>query len=120
MGRMHVIEMKWLLERELRDAVLRHHPLDWKEDAITHDLMIRIRNYFKHVTLEGAGYPLDIEWQIYKLHGSRETTHGDIGVLVRHRAALGSDIDGAGFLEAKTRARDSNRFPQVRRAVSTP
>lgn len=87
--RMHLLEFEWLLERELRDSVMKHYPLDWKEDAVTHDLMIRIRNYFKDVTLESAGYPVHIEWEIYRFHGARESTYGDVGVLLKCRTAHG-------------------------------
>jgi hypothetical protein len=111
---MHVIEMEALIEHELSEAVQRHYPLDWDEDSITHDLMIRLRDRFREVTLHGLQYPLQLEWEAYKLRGKREENHGDIGVLLRHRLPSGAEVEGAGFLEAKLRARDSTRFNQVR------
>lgn len=110
---MHIAAMEHLMECELAQAVQSHYPLDWKEDAITHDLLIRLRR-IGSVTLEGLWYPLQVEWEIYKLHGARETCYGDIGVLVRHRLPSGPVIEAAGFLEAKIRGRDSRTFPQVR------
>jgi len=50
--------MENLMEYELAQAVQRHYPLDWKEDAITHDLLIRLRDRFSSTTLEGLRYPL--------------------------------------------------------------
>jgi hypothetical protein len=44
MNHMHILEMEQYMEHELREAATRHFPLDWKEDAITHDLLIRLRN----------------------------------------------------------------------------
>jgi hypothetical protein len=111
---MHVLEFERVMEREIRDAVQRHYPLDWSEDAITHDLMIRFRSYFKDITLYGLRYPIQLQWEIYKLRGKPETTYGDVGVLVRYRMPSGVDIEGAGFLEAKVRGRDSTRFHQIR------
>lgn len=111
---MHIVELEGLMEYELAEAVQRHYPLDWKEDSITHDLMIRFRNEFREVTLQGLRYPLQLEWEVYKLHGPREASHGDIGLLVRYRLPSGADLEGAGFLEAKVRGRESTKFHQVR------
>jgi len=111
---MHILELEAIIEYELAEAVQRHYPLDWKEDAITHDLMIRFRNNFREITLQGLRYPTQIEWEAYKLHGHREATYGDIGILLRYRLPSGTDIEAAGFLEAKVRARDSTKFHQVR------
>jgi len=111
---MHVSELEALMEYELSEAVQRHFPLDWKEDAITHDWLIRFRNQFRQVTLHGVRYPAQIEWEAYKLHGRRESTHGDIGVLIRYRLPTGAVVEAAGFLEAKVRGRDSTKFHQVK------
>lgn len=70
---MHIVEIEGRMEYELAEAVQRHYPLDWKEDSITHDLMIRYRIAFREVTLQGLRYPLQLEWEVYKLHG-REST----------------------------------------------
>lgn len=102
------------MEYELAQAVQRHYPLDWKEDAITHDLLIRFRRQFSETTLEGLRYPLQLEWEVYKLHGSREISYGDIGMLIRYRLPSGVDVEAAGFLEAKVRGRESTKFNQVR------
>jgi len=40
---LHIVEMENRMEYELAEAVQRHYPLDWKEDSITHDLLIRFR-----------------------------------------------------------------------------
>jgi len=111
---MHIAEMEGIIEYELAEAVQRHYPLDWKEDSITHDIMIRFRNHFRQVTLQGVRYPLQLEWEVYKFHGHRESSYGDIGVLIRYRLPSGSDIEAAGFLEAKVRGRESTKFHQVR------
>jgi hypothetical protein len=111
---MHLLQFEYMIERELRDVVVGHFPLDWKEDVLTHELVRRFRRRFKHIQLEGLRFPLQVEWEIYKLHGPRETEHGDIGVLVLYRLPTGAVLEGAGFLEAKVRARDSTKFLQVR------
>lgn len=111
---MHITELENYIEYELAQAVQRHYPLDWKEDSITHDLLIRFRRRFQSTTLEGLRYPLQLEWEVYKFHGKRETCYGDIGMLVRYRLPSGADVEGAGFLEAKVRSRDSTKFNQVR------
>jgi len=110
----HVLELQHMIEHRVRQAVERHYPLDWKEDAITHDLLIRLRSDFHHVTLNGLRSSADIEWEAYKLHGTREESHGDIGILVRYRLPSGEVVEGAGFLEAKVRGRDSTKFHAVR------
>lgn len=111
---MHVFELQAAIEDRVRSTVERHFPLDWKEDAITHDLLIRLRSDFQHVTLRGTRSSVRLEWEAYKLHGWRETSHGDVGVLVRYRLPNGDTVEGAGFLEAKVRGRDTTRFLQVR------
>lgn len=111
---MHLHYFEYLIERELRDVVIAHFPLDWKEDVITHELARRFRSHFSTVQLEGLKFPLQMEWEVYKLHGPRESAHGDVGVLIRYRLPTGTVVEGAGFLEAKARARDSTKFLQVR------
>jgi len=111
---MHILELEYFIERELRESIQQHFPLDWKEDSITHDLAIRFRNRFRRMTLHGTRFPMEVEWEIYKLHGRRESTYGDIGLLFRSKLPAGSVIDGAGFIEAKLRARNSTKFAQVR------
>jgi len=111
---LHIVEMENWIEYELAQAVQRHYPLDWKEDAITHDFLIRLRRQFSKTTLEGLRYPLQLEWEVYKLHGKREANYGDIGILIRYRLPSGVELEAAGFLEAKARGRNSTKFPQVR------
>ena len=111
---MHVSEFDYLVEDCVSKAVAGHFPLDWKEDPITHALMIDLRSRFRYTTLEGMRQPLRIEWEIYKLHGPRESAHGDIGLLVRYSVPGAGVIEGAGFLEAKLRGRDTVRFLQIR------
>lgn len=111
---MYITELEAIVEAQLGESVRLHHPYDWKEDAVTHNLLINLRKHVKEVTLHGARYPTDLEWEVYKLHGRRESAHGDIGLLVRYRVPEGGILEGAGFLEAKLRGRDSTRFLQVR------
>jgi RHS repeat-associated protein len=59
---LHIVEMQHRMEYELAQAAQRHYPLDWKEDSITHDLLIRFRDNFRSTTLEGLRYPLQLEW----------------------------------------------------------
>lgn len=111
---MHILEVETIIEHELAETVQRHYPLDWSEDAITHDFMIRLRQYFRKIEIRGLSIPIHVEWEVYKLRGKAEQTYGDIGVLVRYRLHSGVDVEGAGFLEAKARERNSARFPSVR------
>ncbi len=111
---MHTLELEHLIELELRGTVQKHFPLDWKEDLLTHELAIRFRKRFRRMTLSGTPFPMQVEWEIYKLHGKRETNHGDIGLLFRYKLPTGALVEGAGFVEAKLRARDSTKFSQVR------
>lgn len=110
----HILEFEEAVERGLQEITQKHFPLDWKEDVLTHRLAICFRDTFREITLHGTRHPLDLEFEVYKLHGHRETSHGDIGVLIRWKLPAGTVIEGAGFLEAKLRARDSTRFMQVR------
>src|SRR6266851_2144617 len=111
---MHPFEFDYLVEQAAGEAVRSHFPLDWKEDAITHDLLIRMRSNLRHITLQTARQPVEIEWEVYKLHGRRETAFGDIGLLVRYAVPGAGTVEGAGFLEAKLRGRDTTKFTQVR------
>lgn len=111
---MHILKFEYVIERELREIIEERYPLDWKEDVITHELALRFRSRFQRITLHGTRYPLEVEWEVYKLHGSRETAHGDIGLLIRYKLPTGTLLEGAGFLEAKIRALDSSSFPQAR------
>ena len=111
---MHVLEFEALIEHDVRDIVQGHFPLDWKEDLLTHELARRFRSHFHKTTLYGSRFPLNIAWEVYKLHGTRETSHGDIGLLFRYRLPTGTLVEGAGFIEAKVRGRDTTKFLQVR------
>ncbi len=114
---MHLVEAQWTMERLLARIIQEHFPLDWKEDSVTHNLMIELRKEFRSTTLygvRGREAAMQLEWEVYKLHGRRETAYGDIGLLIRQRMADGAVVEGAGFLEAKVRGRDTTKFPQVR------
>lgn len=111
---MHILEFEHRMERNLRDIVQGHFPLDWKEDVLTHELVKSFRDIFRNTTLYGTQYPLNIEWEIYKLHGTRETDHGDIGLLFRYKLPIGNIVGRAGFMEAKLRGRETTKFLQVR------
>lgn len=110
---MHIFELDYRIERDVQDIIRGHYPLDWKEDVISHELARRFRGY-GGFTLHGLRNPLDIKWEIYKLHGRRETNHGDFGMLFRSRLPSGEVIEGAGFMEAKVRGRESTKFHAVR------
>jgi hypothetical protein len=114
MRHMQILELERVIEREMQDVVQEHFPLDWKEDLITHGLVMRLRTYFSEITLYGTRYRLKIQWEIYKMHGRREQSYGDIGLLIRYKMPSGTTIEGAGFLEAKVRRRDTTKFQQVR------
>ena len=102
------------IERIAERVISEHYPYDWKEDAITHRLLIEMRRELSAVTLDDMRSGLQIEWEAYKLHGLRESDHGDIGLLIRHRMSNGAVVEGAGFLEAKARGRHTSKFPSVR------
>ncbi len=111
---MHILELEYRIERDLRDIIQSHFPLDWKEDVLTHELAKSFRSHLRDTILYGTQYPLSIDWEIYKLHGTRETAHGDIGLLFRYKLPTGTVVEGAGFIEAKIRGRDTTKFLQVR------
>jgi hypothetical protein len=115
MRHLHFLEFEYAIDYELTESVRRHFPLDWSEDAITHDLVIRLRRRFNRTHLTGMRFPVVLEWEVYKLRGLREQSHGDIGWLFRHGLPSGDVLEGAGFMEAKLRARDSNKFTQIRK-----
>ncbi len=60
---MHIAHFQAIMENELAEAVQSHHPLDWKEDPVTHDLLIRWRQRLGAATLYGTRYPLQIHWR---------------------------------------------------------
>lgn len=105
------------LERKIeaiaREAILSHYPLDWKEDSITHQIVREFRKAFSDITLHSESQTFQLAWEAYKLSGNREMKHGDIGLLFRRNIKSGKLIEGAGFLEAKIRSRDSSNFPHA-------
>jgi hypothetical protein len=110
----HVFEFERFIEQVLRESIAEKYPLDWKEDTITGTFLPRLRSRLPEVNLYGLRYPLTIKWEFYKLHGTAETQHGDIGLLVQYLLPNGQILEGAGFLEAKARDRNSAKFPQVK------
>ncbi len=112
---MHFLDFEMIIEAELREVILDAFPLSWREDVVSYNFTERLRRRLSSVTLEGTHYPLVMELEVYKLSGKPETKHGDIGLLVRSKLATGELIEGAGFLEAKLRARNSSKFLQVRK-----
>lgn len=111
---MYPSEFDYVVEHAARSAVSSHFPLDWKEDPITHALLIQLRLDLHRLTLWSGRQRVEIEWEIYKFHGRRETAFGDIGLLVRYAVPGAGTVEGAGFLEAKLRGRDTTKFTQVR------
>lgn len=111
---MHPAEFDYIVEDAASSAVRSHFPLDWKEDPITHSILINLRSRLHNITLQTSRQPLDVEWEVYKLHGRRETAFGDVGLLVRYVVPGAGTVEGAGFLEAKLRGRDTTKFTQVR------
>jgi len=107
-------EFDYLVEQNVTHAVCSHFPLDWKEDSITHQLLIGLRSHFRAFHLNSGRHYAAIDWEIYKFHGRRETAFGDIGLLVRYAVPGAGTVEGAGFLEAKLRGRDTTKFTQVR------
>lgn len=111
---MHPVEFDYIVENAVSTAVRSHFPLDWKEDPITHAILISLRDRLHDITLQTSRQPIEIEWEVYKLHGRRETAFGDVGLLVRYVVPGNGMVEGAGFLEAKLRGRDTTKFTQVR------
>lgn len=111
---MHSLEFDYRVEKVVSSVVAEHFPLDWKEDPITHQLLVRLRSQFRTFSLSSAQHEASLEWEIYKLHGHRETAYGDIGLLIRYALPGAGTVEGAGFLEAKLRGRDTTKFTQVR------
>jgi hypothetical protein len=111
---MHIFDVEDLMETALREIMAAHYPHHWREDSITDDLLIRLKKYFHSPSLVGTRFPIQIEWEMYKLNGLRESDHGDIGLLVRYRLPSGRTVEGAGFLEAKVRGLGTTKFKQVR------
>ena len=112
--RISLHEFQEILNANIGQLVSSSFPLEWKEDYLSLSIAKYLRDYFRNVTIHGFRIPLHIDWEVYKLSGASEQRHGDIGVVVCYRLPNGSVITGAGFLEAKLRSRDSNRFDQVR------
>lgn len=115
----HIVEFERRIEAALCEVVAQHFPLDWKEDAITHNFLIKLRKDYKHTSVFGNRWSIQVDWEIYKLHGPTESDYGDIGLLVRYKMPTDETIEGAGFLEAKLRGRDTTKFRQVRRTQIT-
>jgi hypothetical protein len=111
---MHLLNFENLLEEEFKSLIIENFPLRWKEDVISHDLAKRLQTNFSQTELEGAQYPVTINWEVYKLFGQPEVDHGDLGILVRYKLLGGALVEGAGFLEAKLRDRKSSQFKQIR------
>src|SRR5678816_4591409 len=105
---MHLLNFENLLEEEFKSLIIENFPLRWKEDVISHDLAKRLQTNFSQTELEGAQYPVTINWEVYKLFGQPEVDHGDLGILVRYKLLGGALVEGAGFLEAKLRDRKSS------------
>lgn len=112
---MHILHFEDRLEDELKSVVTESFPLSWREDVLSYNLARQLRTIFSKTVLEGGQYDTTIEWEFYKLVGKPEIDHGDIGILVRYKLLEGSIIEGAGFLEAKLRDRESSKFKQVRK-----
>lgn len=111
---MHILHLEDRLEEELKSLIIESFPLSWREDVVSYNLAKRLQTNFSEIQLDGAQYPVTINWEVYKLSGTPEVNHGDFGILVRYRLLEGTVIEGAGFLEAKLRDRKSSEFKQVR------
>jgi hypothetical protein len=108
--KMHVLSFEAFLEAQLQAVIDKCYPLAWKENSITENLGMELRSNFKTVSLVGCQYPLVLAWEFYKLSGTPEYDHGDIGILVKRKLPDGETLEGAGFLEAKIREVKSGRF----------
>jgi len=117
--RIHVVEFENWIERTASQIIGENYPLTWKEDQITIELVKRIQSDLKEVELVGMRDLIRIEWEAYKLSGKPETAHGDIGVLIQYTLPTGNLLEGAGFLEAKVRSKDSSKFKEIKPAQLT-
>ncbi|EAT59177.1 hypothetical protein [Chlorobium ferrooxidans] len=106
--------LEYRIEEIVRKTVAGSFPLDWKEDPITHQILKEFRSSFHSLSISEGRIPTNINWEVYKFHGKRETAHGDIGLLFQFHLPQGGFIEGAGFIEAKLRGRETSKFLQVR------
>ena len=83
----------------------------WKEDAITIDLVKRIRGILHGQTIHGESSASRIISRVFKADGSLEEMYGDLAIVLRIRYRDGQTLDGVAFYEAKRRDWDKNTFP---------
>ena len=102
------------VEKVLKSVIDDCYPYEWHEDHITRDILKGLRKSFRDVTLFGYRYQLNINWEVYKYTGTPEHLYGDVAVLVKIRFRNGDLSEGVGFLEAKKRSIDSNRFDSLK------
>lgn len=107
------LEFRFQVEKVLKSVIDDCYPYEWDEDHLTREILKGLRKSFKQVTLFGYRYELNINWEVYKYTGKPEYLYGDVAVLVQIKCRNGDTSEGVGFLEAKRRSIDSNKFDSL-------
>lgn len=99
------------MEETLADGISSFTKDLWKEDAITIDVIKRVRAVLDGAQIEGDSRTARIVARAFKADGAVEEKYGDIAVLLRITYRDGQVLQGVAFYEAKRRDWDKNTLP---------
>ncbi|MBL7836852.1 MAG: hypothetical protein JNM67_05010 [Bacteroidetes bacterium] len=108
---MDILEFISQVEQIIQQQTRRLFPADWDEDTLTRNILIEFRLNFASTTINDHRQQYNLSINPFKLRGrNTETKYGDIAILVKIIFPDGDILEGVGFLEAKKRYRNTNRF----------
>lgn len=103
------------VEGIIEQQTMRLYPADWDEDILTSSILIELRSNFKSTTIDDNRKKYNLSLNPFKLRGKNtETKYGDIAILVKIVYPDNDFLEGVGFLEAKKRYRNTNRFDALK------
>jgi len=109
---------RYEFERQIETIIAGHmvkaYPYQWDEDHITFGILRDFQENFRRIQIADPRLQIEVEWEIYKLLIPEETNFGDIGILLSAQLRDGTQLVGAGFIEAKIRDITKHRFLQIR------
>src|SRR5690349_21162662 len=93
------IDWECTIGGSIEDALTACIPRSWDENLITERILVNLRSCFSAVTIAEpqirVGWPMRIEWDLFKLKGHLERDRGDLAVVVTRRFADGCVAEGA-------------------------
>ena len=114
---MDLIELTKEIEDLIRDEILSNTTYDWREEHIVRCILRRLRNLINDKTIDDSYQIYNLRFNVFQTDKTNNTEEkfGDIAIIMSIEFNDSDIIEGVGFIEAKIRAKKSNRYASIRK-----